>query len=524
MARARERQRTPVEGSGVPRRYALGRTSESAEDQARRMASGGGQAGTRGFQDLRHVAPEVPSHLSTMRSLAPSDQGDRTTDTDRGSPPFRAEPWRSPPSIVATSLPSDPHEQQADKVADRIVSSPQPRSASAFGPRPASRRVDGLFPGGQPVTDSDRAFFEPRLGVDLCALRIHADERAASAARVAQSNAFTLGPDIVFGKSQYAPGTSTGRRLLAHELVHAVQQHSVPPLETGDGEPIAAALHSEIGTAPAFMVQREVSKLSDPAKVTVQIDKSIDAADTNVPTIMEILKGQLEPGQEPAVRQAVTNMARLVSLSMRFNPGALKDGEGNMHVYTCNGGAIDMGHFFISAAVAYAAGFLLKFTQPGKIAAALGATPENVSLAAGYGMEVFQQGFRSAKQTEKGASLYERLPESWRAAIDGLVHSAYTVEDLPSDKYGAELGGRMWAATAMGQGGWEQALNVLSGLPPFDLKGDMRTFFSSKGAIYPADPKRRDLIVQELSGTGPYRRQSHTTEPVLAKEAEPFCQ
>jgi len=59
---------------------------------------------------------------------------------------------------------------------------------------------------------------------------LHADDRAAESARAVDALAYTVGSDIVFGAGQYAPGTATGRRLLAHELAHAVQQErsSVP--------------------------------------------------------------------------------------------------------------------------------------------------------------------------------------------------------------------------------------------------------------------------------------------------------
>ena len=55
-------------------------------------------------------------------------------------------------------------------------------------------------------------------------MSIHADARAAETARSLNARAYTHGRDIVFGADQYAPGTSEGRRLLAHELTHVVQQ------------------------------------------------------------------------------------------------------------------------------------------------------------------------------------------------------------------------------------------------------------------------------------------------------------
>lgn len=71
--------------------------------------------------------------------------------------------------------------------------------------------------------------FGQRFGVDFSSVRIHTDPQAAQTARAVHARAFTLGQDIVFGSGEYSPGTATGRRLLAHELVHVVQQgHGAP--------------------------------------------------------------------------------------------------------------------------------------------------------------------------------------------------------------------------------------------------------------------------------------------------------
>jgi hypothetical protein len=88
--------------------------------------------------------------------------------------------------------------------------------------------VDSLKGGGQQLSESARAFFEPKFGADFSSVRIHADSRAAFLADSVQAKAFTTGKDIVFGMSQYSPDSGGGRRLLAHELAHVVQQSSGP--------------------------------------------------------------------------------------------------------------------------------------------------------------------------------------------------------------------------------------------------------------------------------------------------------
>jgi Domain of unknown function (DUF4157) len=67
---------------------------------------------------------------------------------------------------------------------------------------------------------------ESRFSYDFSNVRIHTDEAAAKSAYSVNALAYTLGNDIVFGEGQYQPNALVGRRLLAHELTHVVQQLS----------------------------------------------------------------------------------------------------------------------------------------------------------------------------------------------------------------------------------------------------------------------------------------------------------
>src|SRR5262245_18053412 len=77
---------------------------------------------------------------------------------------------------------------------------------------------------GQPLDSATRAFMEPRFGHDFSRVRVHLSARAAESARAVGALAYTVGHDIVFGNQEYAPDSSEGRRLIAHELTHVVQQ------------------------------------------------------------------------------------------------------------------------------------------------------------------------------------------------------------------------------------------------------------------------------------------------------------
>lgn len=89
--------------------------------------------------------------------------------------------------------------------------------------------IQSLQGGGRPLSLQERGFFESRLGADLSNVRLHSDSRAATAARAVNARAFTVGQNVAFGSGEYAPGTREGKWLMAHELVHTIQQGRAKP-------------------------------------------------------------------------------------------------------------------------------------------------------------------------------------------------------------------------------------------------------------------------------------------------------
>jgi hypothetical protein len=77
---------------------------------------------------------------------------------------------------------------------------------------------------GQPLDSTIRTFTEPRFGRDFSNVRAHIGDNAAETATAINARAYTYGQDIVFNDGEYSPGSSEGRKTLAHELAHTVQQ------------------------------------------------------------------------------------------------------------------------------------------------------------------------------------------------------------------------------------------------------------------------------------------------------------
>ncbi len=153
--------------------------------------------------------------------------------------------------------PNDKYEQEADRIADQVMKISdtdvaqrvesglvqpmhiqrmcpeydeeqlQPKAQPSHTPEVNSgieSRLNSLKGGGQPLDHGTRAFFEPRFGHDFSGVRVHADSAAADTAKSIHARAFTLGNHVALGSGEYHPNSQSGRRLLAHELTHVMQQ------------------------------------------------------------------------------------------------------------------------------------------------------------------------------------------------------------------------------------------------------------------------------------------------------------
>jgi Domain of unknown function (DUF4157) len=134
--------------------------------------------------------------------------------------------------------PGDIYEREADRIADQVLATPAPHAVRAVPPRiqrfsgqsngqadaaPAS--VDqALASPGRSLEPPLRQDMERRFGHDFSRVRVHSGAAAEQSAQDVNANAYTVGHDIVFGAGWFAPGTYEGRRLIAHELTHVVQQ------------------------------------------------------------------------------------------------------------------------------------------------------------------------------------------------------------------------------------------------------------------------------------------------------------
>ena len=120
-----------------------------------------------------------------------------------------------------------------EKSEEGIASTPMIRRSTGEGAENVSDAPSvvhqALRSPGRPLDASARRPLEARFGQDFADVRVHDDSRAAESAQAVNALAYTAGEDVVFAPGQYRPGSQAGRKLLAHELAHVVQQRSGGP-------------------------------------------------------------------------------------------------------------------------------------------------------------------------------------------------------------------------------------------------------------------------------------------------------
>ncbi len=155
----------------------------------------------------------------------------------------------------------------------------QRKSASVSSPAFASSPVidANRLSRGQPLDQPTQVFFEGRFGHDFSNVRVHTDSRAAQSAQSANALAYTVGTDVVFARQQYAPQTTTGLSLIAHELAHVVQQHGGPTTGRGENQ-----LEREADVAAKSIASGQVPEVS-PGVAPAQSPQFADPSETHEP-------------------------------------------------------------------------------------------------------------------------------------------------------------------------------------------------------------------------------------------------
>jgi peptidoglycan hydrolase-like protein with peptidoglycan-binding domain len=176
----------------------------------------------------------------------------------------------------------------AEEKEQIIHAQEQPGAAPAVSSEIASQ-IEVLPDRGKPLPEEVRAHFEPQFGHDFSEVRVHEGAQAAESAQAINARAYTTGEDIVFGSGEYAPGTTEGKRLLAHELTHVVQQGKARRKNLTNN------IHDPIHQTNTRQISRQ--GLLTPAQETAAIDFNNARYDERSIRIFQIITGAAVDGQ-----------------------------------------------------------------------------------------------------------------------------------------------------------------------------------------------------------------------------------
>lgn len=254
-----------------------------------------------------------------------------TADTEKLKTDSKTRTMNQPKLTINT--PGDTHEQEASRVADHVMHMPEPyrqETSSCDGGRSSCRKAQDVHEQlqakpiqindteksivpflirrvnhtpGQPLDAGAREFMEPRFGYDFSQVRVHNDTKAVQSAEAINALAYTTGRDVVFGAGKYSPNTNTGRKLLAHELAHVIQQNRLRDVRQNPALPPAfsslqrVSVQARLGTAavPSLQVGEVIQR-----SATVTHRRRID----NRP---DLIRFQMD---RPASREALSAQIR----------------------------------------------------------------------------------------------------------------------------------------------------------------------------------------------------------------------
>jgi len=169
-----------------------------------------------------------PDHPATSQSFFvqpkphvndPGDQYEKEADTVADKVMRMENPLLTSLSSTAVQRKCGDCEEKENKIQRKESNALEQEQGSSL-----DSYISGLN-GGQSMPNELRNFYEPKFSYDFSNVKVHTDNAAAKSAQSINALAYTSGANIVFNQGRYSPQTDSGKRLLAHELTHVVQQN-----------------------------------------------------------------------------------------------------------------------------------------------------------------------------------------------------------------------------------------------------------------------------------------------------------
>jgi len=303
--RGRSRLDAPPRSGIIQRKLAVGEANGLLEQEADRVAD----------QVMRMPGPadgllavhEAP-RTGLQRACATCEEeaaragapdGGLLDDRDQGIPVDAGQPLVSAPEEADNAEPLSPAVREQRPVILRKRAGASETGVVVAGAPLAG--TSGATSEGRPLDAGTRSFFEQRFGHSFDHVRVHTDAHAAESTRAVNALAYTVGSAIVFAPGQYAPATATGRRLLAHELTHVLQQRGPSPARPGS--PAVPNGTVEVRAQSPVAVQRwSANGPADTSTNTIVCDGSggirVQIGTGNSPTSLPCLRDCLTKHEE----------------------------------------------------------------------------------------------------------------------------------------------------------------------------------------------------------------------------------
>jgi hypothetical protein len=265
------------------------------------------------------VAPGAAPPRASLALTAPSEK--RKTPGGAEGEEVEVTPvagaTSAPPPVAPPQLEEEPQSREQPEPGQEKAEEEEPPIQAMLhaGGAPAAAAAPPPLAGGSPLAAESRAFFEPRLGARFGDVRVHTGVEATAGARSLGARAYTRGHHIAFDRGEYAPRTPRGRRLLAHELAHVVQQSAAPPLDAA-----ATTAPSPDLRRPAEVRERLGAGRPLQAGVRSRMERALGGSFAGVRLHTDATAGRLA-GQLDAAAFAVG--AHVAFAPGRYRPGTL---------------------------------------------------------------------------------------------------------------------------------------------------------------------------------------------------------
>ncbi len=298
--RVRQQVRAALGGKLQPA-LKVGAPNDAFEQEADRIAdtiTGRPANGMLQRQANGDTAEEKPEALTTEAAQKPNGAPEPEEEEQKN-----AEPAPAP---------------EAEKLPEETVQAKAGRGGTV-APAAITQIIRSRQGRGESLPNTTRRFFESRLGTSFRVVRVHADTTAARLNEALGARAFTVGNDVFFARGAYSPESAEGRRLLAHELVHVLQQRRGLSQLQRRVVPERVSCFQKPPSWPSFAVMGVTDGQAAVAAIQAAADRAVVLLDSVIERL-ENIRGRIHAGEPPSRSVITDTIARELRQRLRLDP------------------------------------------------------------------------------------------------------------------------------------------------------------------------------------------------------------